>query len=92
MTDRTLLESIRKHEIDPLLKSWTLRTIEYFQAFDLDIHRVLGSRNMVADALSRYCVDSNNVSCLEMDPVFQTRIAQEYENDALFRNVMKCLR
>ena len=92
MTDHTPLESIQKREMDPSLKSRTLRAMEYLQAFDLDIHRVPGSRNVVADALSRYCADSNNVSCVEMDPGFRARIAQEYDNDALFHNVIKRLR
>ena len=77
--------------MDPSLKPRTLRAIEYLQAFDLDIHRVPGPKNVVADALSRYCIDSNNVSCVDMDPVFQARIEQEYANDALFQNVIKRL-
>ena len=78
--------------VTPSLKSRTLRAMEYLQAFDLDLHRVPGSRNVVADALSRYCADSNNVSCVEIDPGFRARIAQEYDNGALFHNVIKRLR
>ena len=37
LTDHMPLESIQKREMDPSLKSRTLRAIEYLQAFDLDI-------------------------------------------------------
>ena len=74
LTDHMPLESIQKREMDPSLKSRTLRAIEYLQAFDLDIHRVPGPKNVVADALSRYCIEENTVLCIEIDPVFRARI------------------
>ena len=91
LTDHIPLESIQRREMDPSLKPRTLRAIEYLQAFDLDIHRVPGSKNVVADALSRYCIDANHVSCVDIDPVFRARIEQEYEHDELFHNVIKRL-
>ena len=92
LTDHMPLESIQKREMDPSLKPRTLRAMEYLQAFDLDIRRVPGSKNIVADALSRYGVDANNVSCVGLDPVFRARIEQGYEHDALFHNVIGRLR
>ena len=74
------------------MKLRILRAIEYLQAFDLDIHRLAGPKNVVADALSRYCIDANHVSVVELDPVFCIRIKREYDNDVLFKNVMQRLR
>ena len=92
LTSHMPLESIQKREMDPSLKSRTLCAIEYLQAFDLNIYRVPGPKNVVADALSRYCIDANHVSVVELDPVFGIRIKQEYDNDVLFKNVMRRLR
>ena len=92
LTSHMPLESIQKREMDPSLKSRILRTIEYLQAFDLNIYRVPDPKNVVADALSHYCIDANHVSVVELDPVFGIRIKQEYDNDVLFKNVMRRLR
>ena len=90
-TDHMALESIQKREMDPVLKSRTLRTIEYLQAFDLDIRCVSGNKNVVADALSRFPIEANGISVVETDPEFHQRIQDEYVNDELFSNVLRRL-
>ena len=43
-------------------------------------------------ALSRYCIDANYISVVELDLVFCICIKREYDNDVLFKNVMQRLR
>ena len=65
-----LLKVFKKREMDPALKSRTLRAIEYLQAFDLDIRRVPENKNVVADALSWFSIEANGISVVETDPEF----------------------
>ena len=87
-TDHTALESIQKRDMDPALKSRTLRAMEYLQAFDLDIRRIPGNKNVVADALSRITTEANALSVVEPDDEFLDTIRAKYAEDELFSNVI----
>ena len=88
LTDHAPLQSIQKRDMDPSLPSRTLRAIEYLQSFDLDVHRVPGDKNVVADALSRYCAEANGLSCVQPSDSLHAQIRREYKNDELFKNVL----
>ena len=91
-TDHMALESILKRDMDPTLKSRTLRAIEYLQAFDLDIRRIPGTKNVIADALSRIIsVEANAVSTAEPDVAFLQSIREKYVEDELFKNILERL-
>ena len=90
-TDHMALESILKRDMDPALKSRTLRAMEYLQAFDLDIRRIPGDKNVVADALSRLMTEANAVSTVDPDDAFLRAIREKYTEDELFRNILQRL-
>ena len=90
-TDHMALESILKRDMDPALKSRTLRAMEYLQAFDLEIRRIPGPKNVVADALSRIPMESNAISVADADQVFLDKIRAKYQEDDLFKNILERL-
>ena len=78
--------------MDPKLKFRTLQRIKYLQLFDLDIRCVSGKSNVVADVLSWFLVETNNISVLEANLNLSNQIIAKYDNASLFKNILPWLR
>jgi hypothetical protein len=72
------------------------RWIEFFAEFDMEIRYAPGITNQVADALSRYPIESTlntlNVSTVSISPQVKTMIRQSLESDEYFSEILNTLR